>query len=475
MANLQPLLPRKISQSVFAPIAPPVDAPPAVDLSGMNSGTNPLGTIAPPTLRPVVNPEAQQEAANSAALVNRTAAASADYDRRSHPVKPTTTLGKIGHVASNIGNVLGNIFAPGPMSLIHGTQLNNEVEKNRDLSVIGQASKLQNEAAQRKQEAALTVYTEQRPEIEQAKIRQHLMTSLAPKGFTVTDNPVSPGGFDIAQDPDSPYTKKLNALATLQDAQAERTQLQSENLANKYQPGTPQYEEWNRKLEQADERMKLAMAGLGLRRESLGLTRDNYLANNLGVDSQGNPLPGSLVTDTGQPVGSRFSTNVRPTSQERKVGDLAQSAVNQVHTMRQIIHAHPEIFGPVAGRTTSAEAWLGSQSPDAQKFLSASRYLADHSAGVFGSRSVEITKSLEQLTNPQSNPDALNAALDTAESTAQHFVNAGKVRTEGDGDKRNTPAAGSATPPKGATGKAKGSDGRMYWVDSSGKNYGVAQ
>lgn len=31
-----------------------------------------------------------------------------------------------------------------------------------------------------------------------------------------------------------------------------------------------------------------------------------------------------------------------------------------------------------------------------------------------------------------------------------------------------------ATPPQGATGKARGSDGRDYWVDSTGKTYGVA-
>lgn len=38
-------------------------------------------------------------------------------------------LGKVGHVLSKIGNVAGDIFAPGTMALIPGTDLNREVEE----------------------------------------------------------------------------------------------------------------------------------------------------------------------------------------------------------------------------------------------------------------------------------------------------------------------------------------------------------
>jgi hypothetical protein len=417
MADLQPLLPRKISQSIFPPVS---DAPPIVDLPAPSVGSNPLGSIAPAPLTPVTNPDAQ-----------RIDSLKADIARRENPTKPTTTLGKIGHVAANIGNVLGDIFAPSAMSLIPGTQLGNERMVGIDQGKIKDISDRETEATSRANTAATTNYTEQRPDIERGKIMQHLTTALTPKGYSVTENTLSPSGFDIVEDPNSQGYKDRVSLSEMHDATAEKEAIQSDIAKNHYIPGTPEYAEAQRKLSQVDQRLGVAMAGLGLRRESLNLTRDNYLANNLGVDDQGNPLPGSMITDSGQTVGSKFSTNVRPTMTERKTGDLAQSAVNQVHTMRSIVQAHPEIFGPAAGRTTSAEAWLGSQSPDAQKFLSASRYLADHSAGVFGSRSVEITKSLEQLTDPHSNPDALNAALDTAESTAQHFVKAGKVRTTG--------------------------------------------
>jgi hypothetical protein len=134
--------------------------------------------------------------------------------------------------------------------------------------------------------------------------------------------------------------------------------------------------------------------------------------------------------------------------------------------MRQIIREHPEVFGPVAGRSTTAQAWLGSQSPDAQRYLSASRYLADHSAGVFGSRSVEIAKALEQLTDPKTNPAALNAALDQAETTAQHFVDAGAVHAKGGGPNREPAGAGELTNLMvNDKGEQIGYDGKQ-WVDA---------
>lgn len=178
MANpqsvLQPLLPRQIPQSIFPPIA---DAPPVADLSGMAPGPSPLGTIAsaPPPLATVgLDPRAALAQKASDDLVARANAATADLNRRNNPVKPTTTLGKIGHVAANIGNVLGDIFAPGTMALIPGTQLNNEVEKNRDLSVLGDVSKLQNEAAQTKLLDATPELKRQAAEIQSLRAQGYL-------------------------------------------------------------------------------------------------------------------------------------------------------------------------------------------------------------------------------------------------------------------------------------------------------------
>lgn len=75
------------------------------------------------------------------------------------PAKPQPSiLGKIGHVASKMGNVAGDIFAPGVMMNIPGTDLNKRVEAMR-----AERTKERQQALDTQQEAV-----EQRPGIAEA-------------------------------------------------------------------------------------------------------------------------------------------------------------------------------------------------------------------------------------------------------------------------------------------------------------------
>jgi hypothetical protein len=115
-----------------------------------------------------------------------------------------------------------------------------------------------------------------------------------------------------------------------------------------------------------------------------------------------------------------------PTGEEKTRQDFATSMTNRITRMREIIKHHPEIFGPVGGRTMKASVWIGSQDPDAQIFLNDSTVLADHSAAVFGSRSQKVAEMLQQVqSNPNTNPAALDAGLAEAGSIAQDFMNPG--------------------------------------------------
>ena len=66
------------------------------------------------------------------------------------------TMGKIAHVLSVAGNIAGNIVAPGPMSLIPGTQLYNK-DKEEDLT-----SKIAGEEKQQSEQALQGAQTELR-------------------------------------------------------------------------------------------------------------------------------------------------------------------------------------------------------------------------------------------------------------------------------------------------------------------------
>lgn len=61
---------------------------------------------------------------------------------------PTSTLGKIGRGLETAGNIAGNIFAPGTMSLIPGTDLNKQRQKNQAQNELETAGRGELESAE---------------------------------------------------------------------------------------------------------------------------------------------------------------------------------------------------------------------------------------------------------------------------------------------------------------------------------------
>lgn len=398
MADLLPLLPSRVRPMLGA-IGSPV---PSNELGAPLGPINELGTAIPP-ISDISQPLPQ--AAPLSPLLQRQADTQSDLIRRENPVKPVTTLGKIGHVAAGIGNVLGNIFAPATMTLIPGTQLNNEAMKSRNRGELDEISQLQTAEAGRKQQAAQTTLTEAQPGLEQqridaTKLNNHLKYGqLAAKaGQTITIDPAT-GEPTFADDPYSQAYKDRIALSTMHQATADKNNIMAEISQNHYVPGTPEYAEAQRKLAQVDNRLGVAMAGLGLSRERLGFQEDK-------------------------------AYNLQPTGKERSTGDMANSALDQIHTMRSVLAAHPEFAGPGAGATQAFQRWLSSNGEDAGKFLASKQYLADHSAAVFGGRGEYISKQMEGLTNPNFSLSTLGGVLDQAEETAERFSKAGQTHNK---------------------------------------------
>jgi len=145
---------------------------------------------------------------------------------------------------------------------------------------------------------------------------------------------------------------------------------------------------------------------------------------NTGMDVLVSRAQGVAATNAGQPMTAGVVG--APTGNDKQTQMFAVSSLHRLKEMRQIVKSHPEIFGPVGGRTTKANVWLGSQSPDAQKFLQDSQFLAEHSTAVFGGRAASTVDALKQIqSNPTANPDALLAGFDSDESTLNDFTNAG--------------------------------------------------
>lgn len=338
-------------------------------------------------------------------------------------------LGGTAQGIATLGDALLAPAIPGVLDKLPGTEEHHNVLVKKDQSQLTQDEADAEKEAQTRNLDVAPQLREAQLELNQNKLdekqrndQDKLQATLAQHGYAVDE--ANPGQIrPLRYDEMSPTQQAVSDLKSAQQEQAE-----AETALKKAQndPSSPVYRQAQARIEVAKQNASIAIQRLGLSEQEFGFNQDKFYSP-------------------------------QPTATERKTGDLAQSAVNQVQTMRQIVQAHPEVFGPAAGRSMTAQAWLGSQSPDAQRFLSASRYLADHSAGVFGSRSVEITKSLEQLTDPKMNPEALNASLDQAEKTAQHFVDAGTLHEKpggakpGEGDGGGAPEGFKVQMPDGST------------------------
>jgi hypothetical protein len=213
-------------------------------------------------------------------------------------------------------------------------------------------------------------------------------------------------------------------LNDLRSAQKELMAARADSEKAKNDPNSPAFR-------LAQERVRVAEANHATASERLGLSEKQFELRSQGTVNGVAP-PGSLQTDSGQPVGTAFQQNVRPTGQERNKADMAASAKEQLDDIRAIVKKRPDIFGPVAGRTTDFTVWVGSQDPDAQAFRAARTIAGDHLAGTFGGRSEAALQALDNAIGQfKDNPKALEAGLDQIEKAAGTFVNKGTVKTVG--------------------------------------------
>lgn len=244
-----------------------------------------------------------------------------------------------------------------------------------------------------KNQAQTTLLPQQAADRRQAS-RNKIVSDAAKRGQKVDFD--EDGNPTFTDDPESEAFKQKDAAIKYAQSHQELAAAQAEYEKQKGNPNSPAFQIAAGRLAVARQNANTASAALGLHAQQFGFEQDKFY-------------------------------NPQPTATQRTKGDLANSSLERIKEMRQIVAKHPDIFGPSEGRATNAKAWLGSQDPDAQTYISAANYLAEHSAGTFGGRGKYIIEQLHGLTDPHSNPAALNAALDEAERAAQGFSDAGKL------------------------------------------------
>lgn len=176
---------------------------------------------------------------------------------------------------------------------------------------------------------------------------------------------------------------------------------------------------------------QLALKNAGIAAERLALSQREYEMRAFGT-AGGEALPGAIIGADGKPVGTANAPNVRPTAVERNKGDMAKSASEQLNDIQDIIKRRPDVFGPLAGRKTNLEVWLGSEDPDAKAFISARDVASGHLAGTFGARSVQVISDLkDSIGQFKDNPEAAMRGLAQVQKAVKLFESKGTPNVAG--------------------------------------------
>lgn len=380
-------------------------------------------------------------------------------------------LGKVLHSLSVAGNIAGDIFAPTVMANVPGTDLNREVQES------GLVHRLNGEQDQQSQEDERTAQTQNlnmQPELNQEKqaLAQEKQDEVDDKDTNThalqlaKQGQVEITGADgqkhIVDDPGSQVYQTRKALTDYHGAQTALDQARTELAQAGNNPKSPAYQLALAKLHVAQQNASAA----GERAQAYMM---NAQVGNFGTYN-GQAVPGAMIDGNGNPVGERFSTNVRPTGQERTRHDMAVSAQEQLTDIQQIMQKHPGMFGPGYGQSSAFKQWLGSEDPDAQRFQAARTIAADHLAGTFGGRSEAALSALDKAIGEyKDNPKAAVAGIDQLLKANQVFQKAGSMRTVGGNTQPQANrglSVGTVKQYNGASYKFKGGDqyDQKNWV-----------
>lgn len=292
--------------------------------------------------------------------------------------------------------------------------LQDELDKERQRDFEAQQSGLSRQASATQSQSKLDEDMRQFNET-QARIREENAANRA--------NQQTIEGMKTASAQDIAATK-AQADADYKKAQTELAEARRQTEIAKANPNSPIYR-------MAQERLATAERNAQTAATRLGLSQQQFEMRAFGTN-QGQALPGALLTDDNRPVGSSFSANVRPTGTERVRGDMASSAREQLSDIVGIVQRHPEVFGPLSGRTTDLSVWAGSQDPDAQAFRAARTIAGDHLAGTFGGRSEPALAALDDAIGRfKDNPEAMLSGIKQLDKAAKTFEDKGRVRTAG--------------------------------------------
>lgn len=312
--------------------------------------------------------------------------------RMGQPTKPQQSiLGRIGRVASRMGNIAGDIFAPGEMMLIPGTDLNKKFEANIADKKAGRQRQLDIE-----QEKADTGKSE-------AATREKGLTTkdedaLAKLGMKRDDK------GEIVPDEGNPQYKALQAkikdaegLESLRSAQVALTNAKTEYEKAKNDPNSPAFKIAQEKLNMAAQAHAVAARNLGLHEEQF--------ANKL-----------------------QEQELLKPSGQAESRGSAAKAVLDLIPDLEKNVRANAKEMGPLMGRINRGEVAIGDVSPPVANLYSAMKSFYALQPAVHGFKNAEFVKDFETaLGTLERDPEAFIAGMQGLKPTLESVYREGRT------------------------------------------------
>ena len=327
---------------------------------------------------------------------------------------------KLGHVASKIGNIAGDVLIPRVMATIPGTELNRTLQEQGLQGELNTQQKEQNTEESTK--AAQKLAGEKEADEEKLHEAQE-------KNYTTKDEEaLSKAGLmrdkdgNVVADPASQAYQKQQlaeqAVKNLMDyrsAQSDLTEAKEEVERAKNDPNSPAFKA-------AQQKLAMAQYAHDLAAQNLGLHRDEF-ANKV-----------------------QEQELLKPSGQAQSRASAAESVLQLMPGLEQEVKKNAASMGPLMGRLERGELAIGDVPPDVAQLYAAMKSFYALQPAVHGFRNAEFVKDFETaLGTLERDPDAFIAGMKGLKPTMEAVANEGKTYhkriVEGGG---NTPAGGAA-------------------------------
>lgn len=376
-------------------------------------------------------------------------------------------LGKIGHVLGEIGNAAG------------GNALNIPGSQQNLANKVATADEGVKQAGENALNAA-------RPGLEQKKIdvkdeandiNQQKADDLAKKNtgqnavqLRKQGLKLDPQGntIPISVDEMSDNEKAGLAYKAAQTDAQESRKLIADLRAN---PNSPENQ-------QKMQRLHIMAADAGTRAGMLGIAKDRYLGDYLGLDPEGNPLAGAETDEkTGKPIGPKMREKGDSLSAATKTMVEASPHVLQLsQKLRQEIESQKAALGPAASRWSEyMSGKVGAPNADFTKLRTDAGLLQTllmrmHVGARGGEHMMDHFKGL--MDTGKQSPENLMAALDEVDSYAHDVAgseSAGKIKKHEDATHNFEAPSGAPVAPSADGHKLKDKTGNVIAVSRGGK------